>query len=284
MRDLALLIKFRLSITVVISAAAGYLLAVDSVAWMDFTYLMLGGILIVGASNAFNQIWEIERDAKMERTKNRPLPSGRMAKDRAFTWAILFAVLGSYALYSLNVETMAWGLLSMILYVFAYTPMKAKTPWAVFVGAFPGAIPFMLGWVAATGQFGIEPGILFAIQFFWQFPHFWAIGWLSYDDYALAGYNLLPSRRKDSSATYLSLTYSVMMVFLSLWPAFGQSGALQLSTTAAIIVGLLGLDVLRLAIAHHRKQSDSTARALMFGTIRYLPLLQIVYVIDHFLS
>ena len=284
MRDLALLVKFRLSITVVISAAAGYLLAVDQVEWMPFIYLMLGGILIVGASNAFNQIWEIERDAKMERTKNRPLPSGRMAKERAFVWAMVFAILGSYALYRLNVETMAWGLLSMVLYVFAYTPMKAKSPWAVFVGAFPGAIPFMLGWVAATGQFGIEPGILFAIQFFWQFPHFWAIGWLSYDDYALAGYNLLPSRRKDSSATYLSMVYTVMMVFLSLWPAFGQSGALELSTIAAILVAVLGADVLRLAITHHIKQSDATARALMFGTIRYLPLLQIVYVIDHFLS
>jgi protoheme IX farnesyltransferase len=284
MRDIGLLLKFRLAFTVVFSAAAGYLLGASNFLWSEFILLLLGGFAIVGSSNAFNQIWEIDTDALMDRTMSRPLPAGRMTKSEAYLWAIVLGVLGTIALGFLNVITAVFGLVSMLLYVLVYTPMKAKSPLAVLVGAFPGAIPFLLGWVAVTGDFGIESGTLFAIQFLWQFPHFWAIAWVGYDDYAKAGYFLLPSRKKNSTVTYMSIVYTLWMIFVSILPAFGLTGSLMLSHAAAIIVFVLGILVLRFAIIHHRSPSNSAARSLMLGTIVYLPLLQITYVIDHYLN
>jgi protoheme IX farnesyltransferase len=284
MRDIGLLLKFRLAFTVVFSAAAGYLLGASNFLWSEFILLLLGGFAIVGSSNAFNQIWEIDTDALMDRTMSRPLPAGRMTKSEAYLWAIVLGVLGIIALGFLNVITAVFGLFSMLLYVLVYTPMKAKSPLAVLVGAFPGAIPFLLGWVAVTGDFGIESGTLFAIQFLWQFPHFWAIAWVGYDDYAKAGYFLLPSRKKNSTVTYMSIVYTLWMIFVSILPAFGLTGSLMLSHAAAVIVFILGILVLRFAIIHHRSPSNSAARSLMLGTIVYLPLLQITYVIDHYLN
>lgn len=284
MRDIGLLLKFRLAFTVVFSAAAGYLLGASNFLWSEFILLLLGGFAIVGSSNAFNQIWEIDTDALMDRTMSRPLPAGRMTKSEAYLWAIVLGVLGIIALGFLNVITAVFGLFSMLLYVLVYTPMKAKSPLAVLVGAFPGAIPFLLGWVAVTGDFGIESGTLFAIQFLWQFPHFWAIAWVGYDDYAKAGYFLLPSRKKNSTVTYMSIVYTLWMIFVSILPAFGLTGSLVLSHAAAVIVFILGILVLRFAIIHHRSPSNSAARSLMLGTIVYLPLLQITYVIDHYLN
>tara|TARA_B110000008_G_scaffold44364_1_gene42203 strand:+ start:2651 stop:3505 length:855 start_codon:yes stop_codon:yes gene_type:complete len=284
MRDIGLLLKFRLAFTVVFSAAAGYLLGASNFLWSEFILLILGGFAIVGSSNAFNQIWEIDTDALMDRTMSRPLPAGRMTKSEAYLWAIVLGVLGTIALGFLNVITAVFGLVSMLLYVLVYTPMKAKSPLAVLVGAFPGAIPFLLGWVAVTGDLGIESGTLFAIQFLWQFPHFWAIAWVGYDDYAKAGYFLLPSRKKNSMVTYMSIVYTLWMIFVSILPAFGLTGSLMLSHAAAIIVFILGILVLRFAIIHHRSPSNSAARSLMLGTIAYLPLLQITYVIDHYLN
>ena len=284
MRDIGLLLKFRLAFTVVFSAAAGYLLGASNFLWSEFILLLLGGFAIVGSSNAFNQIWEIDTDALMDRTMSRPLPAGRMTKSEAYLWAIVLGFLGTIALGFLNVITAVFGLVSMLLYVLVYTPMKAKSPLAVLVGAFPGAIPFFLGWVAVTGDFGIESGTLFAIQFLWQFPHFWAIAWVGYDDYAKAGYFLLPSRKKNSTVTYMSIIYTLWMIFVSILPAFGLTGSLMLSHAAAIIVFVLGILVLRFAIIHHRSPSNSAARSLMLGTIVYLPLLQITYVIDHYLN
>ncbi len=284
MRDIGLLLKFRLAFTVVFSAAAGYLLGAPVFVWSEFLLLTLGGFAIVGSSNAFNQIWEIEQDAVMERTKNRPLPSGRMNKAEAYAWAIALGAVGTLALGYLNVATAAFGLFSLLVYVLAYTPMKAHSPWAVLVGAFPGAIPFLLGWVAVTGDFGIESGTLFAIQFIWQFPHFWAIAWVGYSDYAKAGYYLLPTGQKDRTATFLSLVYTVWMMLVSVIPVFGFTGALTLSIPAVSVVLILGLDVLWHAWAHHQSPTDGTARKLMFATIRYLPLVQITYVVDHFLA
>lgn len=284
MRDIGLLLKFRLAFTVVFSAAAGYLLGASNFLWSEFILLLLGGFAIVGSSNAFNQIWEIDTDALMDRTMSRPLPAGRMTKSEAYLWAIILGVLGIIALGFLNVITAVFGLFSMLLYVLVYTPMKAKSPLAVLVGAFPGAIPFLLGWVAVTGDFGIESGTLFAIQFLWQFPHFWAIAWVGYDDYAKAGYFLLPSRKKNSTVTYMSIVYTLWMIFVSILPAFGLTGSLVLSHAAAVIVFILGILVLRFAIIHHRSPSNSAARSLMLGTIVYLPLLQITYVIDHYLN
>ena len=188
------------------------------------------------------------------------------------------------ALALLNLKTAAFGALSLLLYVLIYTPLKAKSPWAVLVGAIPGAIPFMLGWVAATGSFGLEPGVLFAYQFVWQFPHFWAIAWLAYDDYAKAGYYLLPNRIKDRLATRMTVFYALWMVLISLLPAFGLAGTLTTSLWASIATGVLGLDVMYHAVQHFRRADDASARALMFSTIRYLPLVQTLWVVDRFIQ
>jgi len=284
MRDLGLLLKFRLAFSVVISAVAGYLLGAPEVHWTELILLTLGGFAVVGSSNAFNQVWEIDQDGLMGRTQNRPLPSGRMTQTRALVWAFAFGIAGIAALALLNLKTAAFGALSLLLYVLIYTPLKAKSPWAVLVGAIPGAIPFMLGWVAATGSFGLEPGVLFAYQFVWQFPHFWAIAWLAYDDYAKAGYYLLPNRIKDRLATRMTVFYALWMVLISLLPAFGLAGTLTTSLWASIATAVLGLDVMYHAVQHFRRADDASARALMFSTIRYLPLVQTLWVVDRFIQ
>ena len=179
--DFSQLTKFRLSITVVISSIAGYFLAVETVNYPTLLLLILGGYAMVGASNTFNQVFEKDLDKLMLRTQNRPLPSERMQPNNAILIGIVLTLIGISSLYMINAKTAFFASLSIFLYACVYTPLKQKTPLSVFVGAFPGAIPFMLGWVAATNEFGIEPGILFMIQFFWQFPHFWAIGWLMHD-------------------------------------------------------------------------------------------------------
>ena len=174
--DLKQLTKFGLSLSVVFSSIAGYLLAVDVVDFKILLLLSIGGYCMVGASNAFNQIIERVPDAVMKRTMDRPIPTGRISVNLAMLIAVTLTIAGLVILYSINEKTALFGAISIFLYTSAYTPLKPVTPLSVFVGAIPGAIPFMLGWVAATGQFGIEPGMLFMIQFFWQFPHFWAIG------------------------------------------------------------------------------------------------------------
>ena len=181
--DLKQLTKVGLSMSVVFSSVAGYLLAVEVINFTILSLLALGGFFMVGASNAFNQIIEKDIDGLMQRTKYRPLPTGRMSVNVAMFIAVLFTILGISILYSINPKTALFGAISIFIYTCAYTPLKSVTPLTVFVGAIPGAIPFMLGWVAATGDFGIEAGFLFMIQFFWQFPHFWAIGWLQFEEY-----------------------------------------------------------------------------------------------------
>jgi len=185
--------KMRLAVSVVFSSVAGYFLGADVVDFVTVLLLAVGGYLMVGASNAFNQVIEKDLDALMNRTKNRPIPSGRMSVAKALSIAFLFTIVGVGVLYIINPITAVFGAISIILYVALYTPLKTKTPLSVFVGAFPGAIPFMLGWVAATNDFSIEPGTLFMIQFFWQFPHFWALGWWLYDDYERGGFFMLPT-------------------------------------------------------------------------------------------
>ena len=239
--DFSQLTKFRLSITVVISSIAGYFLAVDTVHYPTLLLLILGGYAMVGASNAFNQVFEKDLDKLMLRTQNRPLPTGRMQPNRALFIGVILTLIGISALYSINLKTAFFASLSIFLYACVYTPLKQKTPLSVFVGAFPGAIPFMLGWVAATNEFGIEPGVLFMIQFFWQFPHFWAIGWLMHDQYQVAGFKMLPSGARDHSTAFQTVFYTLWTVVISLLPAFHYTGLLVLSIPAAIGVGVLGL-------------------------------------------
>jgi protoheme IX farnesyltransferase len=285
-KDFVEITKARLSISVVVSTIAGYLLGFNDeqpFQWGVLFLLAIGGYCMVGASNVFNQIIEVELDAQMDRTKNRPLPSGRISKQNAFILGALLTILGLIILYNVNPKTAMFSAISIFMYVSLYTPLKTVTPLSVFVGAFPGAIPFMLGWVAATGHFGIEAGTLFIIQFFWQFPHFWAIGWFLYEDYKKAGFFLLPSGKQDKKTTLQIILYSIWTIMASVIPVFGFTGNLFLSKFAAVIVVLLGLWMLFYAFKLHKEMNVKTARKLMLVSVSYISLLQIIYVIDKFL-
>lgn len=282
-KNFAEITKMRLSISVVFSSLAGYLLAADTIDPLTLALLVVGGYCMVGASNVYNQIIERDLDALMKRTMNRPVPSGRVSVSAAFVLGSVLTLSGLTALYVINPKTAMFGAISIFMYVSLYTPLKTRTPLAVFVGAFPGAIPFMLGWVAATNDFGIEPGTLFMIQFFWQFPHFWAIGWFLHDDYQKAGFRMLPTGKKDSGTAIQAVLYSIWTVLASLIPAFGVTGSLYLSPVAAVLIGLLGIWMVYHAIRLYRLQTDKAARRLMLVSVSYITLLQIIYVIDKFL-
>ena len=275
--------KMRLSLSVVFSSLAGYLLGADEVSFYTLLLLAFGGYFMVGASNAYNQIIERDLDALMERTKNRPIPSGSMSVQSAFILATIFTILGITVLYIINPQTAMFGAISIFLYTSAYTPLKTKTPLSVFVGAIPGAIPFMLGWVAATDDFGIEPGTLFMLQFFWQFPHFWAIGWFLHEDYQKAGFNMLPTGKRDKGTAVQTILYTVWTIIVSIIPVFGFTGELKLTIVGAIVVLLLGLVMLYYAIQLFKKMTVVAARQLMLSSVLYITLVQIVYVLDKFI-
>ncbi|GAA3646379.1 heme o synthase [Flavivirga jejuensis] len=273
----------RLALSVVFSSLAGYLLGIDTVDFKTLTLLAFGGYFMVGASNAFNQIIEKDLDALMNRTKNRPIPAGRMSVTTAFIIAAVFTLFGIIILYTINKQTAMFGAISIFLYTCVYTPLKTKTPLAVFVGAIPGAIPFMLGWVAATDDFGIEPGTLFALQFFWQFPHFWAIGWFLFDDYKKGGFFMLPTGKQDKGTAVQTIMYTIWTLLVSIIPVFGFTGTLQLSIVAAILVFILGLGMLYYAIRLFKEMTEKAAKQLMLASVSYITLVQIVYVIDKFI-
>ena len=275
--------KMRLAVSVVFSSVAGYFLGADVVDFVTVLLLAVGGYLMVGASNAFNQVIEKDLDALMNRTKNRPIPSGRMSVAKALSIAFLFTIVGVGVLYIINPITAVFGAISIILYVALYTPLKTKTPLSVFVGAFPGAIPFMLGWVAATNDFSIEPGTLFMIQFFWQFPHFWALGWWLYDDYERGGFFMLPTGKRDRGTAIQIILYTIWTIIISLVPVTGQTGSLYLTPISAILIFLLGLLMLNYAIQLYKKRDEKTAKQLMFASVTYITLLQIIYVLDKFI-
>lgn len=282
--DFKQITKAGLAFSVVFSSIAGYLLGAETFSWKVLLLLAFGGYFMVGASNAFNQLIEKDLDALMKRTQNRPIPSGRMSVNVAFTIAITFTILGVITLYVVNPKTAMFGAISIFLYTSVYTPLKTKTPLAVFVGAFPGAIPFMLGWVAATNEFGIEPGTLFMIQFFWQFPHFWAIGWLLDEDYKRAGFKMLPTGEKDKATAIQIIMYTIWMLLASVFPVTGLTGSLALSVPAAVIIFLMGIGMLVFAFRLYQKRDNKSARALMLASVSYISLMQIVYVVDKFLS
>lgn len=176
-----------------------------------------------------------------------------------------------------------FGAISIFMYTSVYTPLKTKTPLAVFVGALPGAIPFMLGWVAATNDFGIEPGTLFMIQFFWQFPHFWALAWMLDEDYKKAGFKMLPTGNKDKGTVVQIIMYTVWMIIISVIPVFGITGKLSLSIPGGIIVFLMGMVMLVFAFRLFEKRDNASARKLMLASVSYISLMQVVYVADKFI-
>jgi len=268
--------KFRLSFLVVLSALTGYLFAGGS-DYLQIAFLMLGGSFVTAASNGANQIWEKDIDKLMARTKNRPLPLGTMSLRLAYSIVIILLITGSLLLLLINLKCMLLGIAAFVSYVFIYTPMKSKSPWAVFVGAFPGAIPPFLGAIAATDAFGFLPGVLFFVQFTWQFPHFWAIAWVSHEDYKKAGYHLLPSSLgKSKQSAFQILIYSLALIPFSLIPwILDWTG-----NTTFVIAAILGTLFFIYAYKLFLSQEDADARKLMFASFVYLPIIQFTYVFD----
>ena len=284
--DFKAITKAGLAVSVVFSSIAGYLLGFSNdfpFNWQTLLVLIIGGYCMVGASNAYNQIIEKDLDALMDRTKNRPIPSGRMSTNTALIIAIILTIIGIALLYTINAKTAMFGAISIFLYTSVYTPLKTVTSLSVFVGAFPGAIPFMLGWVAATGNFGIEAGTLFLIQFFWQFPHFWAIGWFLYDDYEKGGFFMLPTGKKNKSTALQIILYTIWLIVASLLPALGYTGQLFISPVATILVLLIGFIMLYFAIKLYQNRTSESAKNLLLASISYITALQIIFIIDKFI-
>lgn len=269
-------VKFRLASLVIISALSGYLF-VGASDGLEIFYLLFGGFLVTAASNGSNQIWERELDILMNRTGKRPLPQGNMSVNHALLVVAICLLPGLWMLYQLNLGSMLLGLAAFVSYVFVYTPMKRVSPWAVFIGAFPGAIPPMLGAVAGSGSFGLIPGVLFFVQFVWQFPHFWAIAWVLYDDYKQAGFSLLPSEKgKDKASAYQIAAYSFALIPFTLLPwLMGWCG-----TTTLIIGGILSMLFFLLSHKLLTTLETKDARKLMFASFVYLPIIQFLYVFD----
>ena len=278
-----ILIKHRLSFSVVFSSVCSYLIAFDVFSLTTFLLLVTGGFFVVGSSNGFNQIIERRRDALMTRTSSRPLPSGVMTVNQALIICSFLSLLGLTMLYVINFRTAIFGLISMIIYLALYTPLKPISPLSVFFGAIPVAIPFMLGWVAVTDRFSIETGILFMIQFFWQFPHFWAIGWVSHDDYKNAGFKMLPSGKRDNATAFQIVFYTIWMIIVSTLPYFSFTGKLSIGIYSLILILVSGSLMLYQALKLMRYKDKQNAIRLMYASIFYLSFIQIIFVIDKFL-
>ncbi len=268
--------KFRLSSLVILSAISGYLFA-GGVEMTELALLTFGGIFVTGASNGANQIWEQHLDKLMNRTNRRPLPQGWMTNTEAYAVVVVSLVIGTALLFMINLYSAALGLFAFISYVFIYTPMKQKTPWAVLIGAFPGAVPPLLGAIAATNDFGLLPGVLFFVQFTWQFPHFWAIAWILHEDYQRAGFYLLPSKTgKTKNSAFQIMLYSLALIPFSLMPwLMGWCGMVTL-----VVGSFLGILFFLYAYRLFLSCEDNDARKLMFASFVYLPVIQFIYVFD----
>jgi len=274
------LIKFRLSALVTFSAVFGYILGDRGIdfGWSGFIGLVFGGFFISGASGAANEIMERDLDKLMKRTQNRPLPLQLISLQEAYWFTGIVAFLGISLLWIFtNPLTTGLGILSMLLYVFAYTPLKRVGPIAVFVGAIPGAMPPLLGWTAATGAVTYEALIIFGIQFIWQFPHFWAIAWVSDEDYKRAGFKLLPSGGgQDLNTAIQIMIYTLFLLPLGLLPSyFGLVGL-----NSGIVATVCGVLFLAQTFSLMRDCSRKSALKIMFGSFIYLPVVQIAYLLD----
>ena len=285
----AQLLKFRLSLTVVISAIAGYLIGVTDFNFQEFTLLIFGGFLVTGSANGFNQVLEKEYDKLMTRTYDRPLPQKKIKTIYAVLFSLFIGLIGLYFLslikphgsfYGYLSKSSAFGLLSLMIYVLSYTPLKRMSTVSIFVGAIPGAIPVMLGWVAATNKFGLAVGILFAIQFLWQFPHFISISWIRDKEYKKAGFKMMYGDKKGAYSAYIALTCSMFMTVVSVLPYFLDLKILDLSIISFLIILFLGIWFTKNSFLLLKNLSDESAKKLMLSSLIYLPLMQIIYVFD----
>lgn len=272
------LLKFRLSFTVAFSSAIGYLLGAKEISWSRAFLVLLGGLLVTGSANIINQVFEKDLDKKMRRTEARPLPTGRVSPNEAWVLCVVLGIIGLALLaYFFNPLTAALSLLSLILYGFIYTPLKTISPVCVAVGAIPGGLPPLIGWVAAMGFIGTPAWVLFGIQFMWQFPHFWAIAWVADEDYKRAGFKMLPSPgERDLRTAFQIMTYTVLLIPVSLLPlVLGISG--QKSAGVALVCGVI---FLLMTVQLMRTQDRKAALSIMFASFLYLPIVQIALVMD----
>jgi heme o synthase len=282
--DYAQFVKMRLASLVVLSAAISFVIGSNeqgqAINWTKMLMLVLGGFLVTGSSNGFNQIIEKNLDKLMDRTQNRPLPQDRMSINESFVLAAIMGIAGILVLWIfVNPLSGILGTLALILYTAVYTPLKQITPFAVFVGAFPGAIPPLLGHVASTSGFGeiqFQAWVLFAVQFMWQFPHFWAIAWVLDEDYKKAGFRMLPSLGgRDKSSAFQVLAYTLFLLPISLFPVmFGMSGSIS-----AVVISICGILFSLQAYKLYNDLTIESARKLMFGSFIYLPIVQLAVMI-----
>lgn len=269
--DYGQLVKFKLNLTVVFSAVMAYAIAVDGVAsWSGIIVLGLGGFLVTAAANTLNQVLERDFDKLMKRTENRPLAAGRMSVSEAVIIAGLTCLVGTALLSMFNPWTGLLGMISMVLYAFVYTPMKRVSPNAVAIGAVPGALPLMIGCVAAQGGMTTLAVVLFVLQFLWQFPHFWAIAWVGDADYKNAGFNLLPSKNAelDSSVGKQSMIYALFLIPVSVMPYWlGETGLIS-----AIVLVISSMIYTFFGWNLYKKCTKEAALKLMFSSFVYLPI------------
>lgn len=277
--DFSKLIKLRLTFLVVFSASISFLIGSKvngHIIWGNWLILILGGFLVTAAANCFNEIIEKDLDSLMKRTADRPIPAGRMTNGQALVLGLFMGIGGTYLLGSLNLVTGILSVFSIIFYAFAYTPLKGKSPIAVFVGAIPGALPPLIGYVAAHEKIDSIALILFGIQFVWQFPHFWAIAWVLDDDYKLAGFRLLPSGERNLTSAVITFIITLVLVPVSLLPTFYHFGGYYVGGVS-LICSLL---FLYLAFKLLRTLDIGSARKLMYGSFFYLPIVQLMFLFD----
>jgi protoheme IX farnesyltransferase len=279
-KDYMQLIKFTLSFTVVFSCVICYLLAPKVVVydWKMILLLFIAGMLVSGSANAINQAVEKDTDAQMKRTRNRPVADGRMSQQEAYAFAFLAGVIGVLMMwYFFNLSSALVAAFSLFLYAYIYTPLKKINSVAVLIGAFPGALPCLIGWVAGQDDFGAGGWILFGIQFLWQFPHFWAIAWVAHSDYTIVGFKLLPSEKGPTVFTALqTIMYSVLMIPVGLLPAyFNLSGHVSMW----ILVGCNMFMVVQ-SIRLYREMTVKAARRVMFSSYIYLPVVLLALLAD----
>lgn len=274
-KDFKNLVKLRLTFLVVFSASISFLITDESqlsIYWYNWLKLIIGGFLVTSAANGFNEIIEKDLDKLMKRTMDRPLPSGRMTNGQALVLSLLMGILGTYLLGSLNILTGILSVFSILFYAFIYTPLKQKSPIAVFIGAIPGALPPLIGYVAAHGQINEIALILFGIQFVWQFPHFWAIAWVLDDDYKKAGFRLLPTTKRDRTSALITWLSTLILIPISLLPTIYGFGGYIIGGVSLVMSLIFSYQ----AFVLMKKLDIKSAQQLMFGSFIYLPVVQLV--------
>lgn len=279
--DFKKLVKLRLTLTVVFSASIAFLVGSKvqgDINWVNWAILTISGFFVTGSANGFNEIIERDLDKLMSRTADRPLPSGRMNTGQALVLSLFMGLIGTILLFRLNLLTGALSVFSIILYAFVYTPIKQKSPIAVFVGAFPGALPPLIGYFAAFDEPVISwiPIILFTIQFVWQFPHFWSIAWVLDEDYKRAGFRLLPTSKKDKISAFMVLFSSVLLIPVGLLPTlmgFGGYVVGAVSTLGAFMFVWYSVQL-------YRRLDTASAKKVMFTSFFYLPVIQLTLLFD----